>query len=389
VVTRLPFIDAGISDAGIGKDRVTVLIMGMDTRPQQNEAISSRTDTMFVLTMDPKSKTAGILSIPRDMWVTIPGSGDGRINEAFGRGGPPLAMRTVEETLGIKVQYYVIVDFLGFTKIIDTLGGITVDVPERIRQDDYSPDDAPYHFTPKDFQPGLQHMNGEDALAYSRIRLGTSDLDRIRRQQLVMFAVMDKVMDLKLLPIAFDLWKRYRDTVTTNINDVQAAGLIKLAADIGGDNVVALSLGPAMSDCNRFGGQVLCWNRSQVQTIVSSVFLDRQLVDEHALIEVQNGTARPGMASNAVTYLTGLGLPPAGVYTSNVRPSNGAVDETVILDYSGKPYTAQKLAEWLGLPSDRIRAATPDDESLRSRNDIDIVLIVGTDAKITQAQRGS
>jgi LCP family protein required for cell wall assembly len=194
---------------------------------------------MFLVTMDPRSKTAGILSIPRDMWVTIPGSGEGRINEAFPRGGASLAMKTVEQTLGVSVQYYVIIDFAGFTKIIDTLGGIQVDVPERVRQEDYSPDDVPGHFTPKEFLPGRQYMNGEDALAYARIRIGSSDLDRIRRQQLVMFAVMDKVMDLRLLPIAFDLWKRYRDTVTTNISDVQAAGLIKLAADIGPDNVAA------------------------------------------------------------------------------------------------------------------------------------------------------
>jgi hypothetical protein len=258
-----------------------------------------------------------------------------------------------------------------------------------VSQEDYSPDDAPYNFVAKDFRPGRQLMNGEDALAYSRIRAGSNDLDRIRRQQLVMFAVMDKVMDMKLLPIAFDLWKRYKDTVTTNITDVQAAGLIKLASAIGGDNVAALSLGPAMADCYRFGAQVLCWNQSEVRSIVSSLFLDRQLVSEHAVIEVQNGTTRAGLASNTVTYLTGLGLPPNGVYTSNSRPSISSPDETVILDFSGKPYTAQKLAEWLGIPGDRVRMATAEDENIRSREDVDIVLIVGTDAKVARTTSGS
>ena len=67
--------------------------------------------------------------------------------------------------------------------------------------------------------------------------------------------------------------------MTTSITDVQAAGLIRLASEIGSENVAALSLGSAMSDCNRIGGQVLCWNQSQVKTIVSSVFLDRQLAE--------------------------------------------------------------------------------------------------------------
>lgn len=387
VLNRLPLIDPGTSDVGISKERVTILVMGLDARPQQAAGTRSRTDTMFLVTLDPKTKMAGILSIPRDMWVTIPGYGEGRINEAFPIGGAQLAMRTVEEVLGVNVQYYVLIDFVGFTRLIDTLGGIDVDVPEHVRQLDYSPDDAPYNFVPKDFPPGRHHMNGEDALAYARIRTGTNDLDRIRRQQLILFAVLDKALDLRLTPIAFDLWKRYKDMITTNINDVQAAGLIKLAADIGPNNIAALSLGPAMVDCWRFTAQVLCWDPGQVRSIVSSLFLDRQILDEHAVIEIQNGSARPGMATNVVNYLTTLGLPASDLHvTSNRRNSAG---QSLILDFSGKPYTAQKLAEWLGLPSDRVRPATAEDSALRSRSDADIVVILGPDAKVGPSVRGN
>lgn len=379
VANRLPLVDSGTSESGIGKERITILLLGLDTRPQQGSHVPSRTDTIVLLTMDPKSRTAGILSIPRDMWVTIPGYGQGRINEAFPIGGPQLAMRTVEATLGVHIQYYVLVDFAAFTKLIDILGGIEVDVPERLRQQDYSPDDLPYHFVPKDFLPGRQHMNGEDALAFARIRVGSSDLDRIRRQQLVMFAVMDKALDLKLLPIAYDLWRRYKSLITTNINDVQAAGLIKLAASISPNDVTALSLGAVMVDCYRFGAQVLCWDPRQVRSVVSSLFLDHQIREERAVIEVRNATVRPDMAANVVRYLTDLGLPQSGLYITSAR--SAGQEQSLILDFSGKYYTAQKLAEWLGLPDDRVRLATAEDTFLRSRNDADIVVILGPDAR--------
>jgi LCP family protein required for cell wall assembly len=118
-------------------ERINVLLLGIDRRV--DEEGPWRTDTMIVATLDPKSKTAGMLTIPRDLYVPIPapGAGENRINTAnfygdsskYPGGGPALAKRTVEYNFAIPIHYYVVIDFDGFRKIIDALGGIDIDVP--------------------------------------------------------------------------------------------------------------------------------------------------------------------------------------------------------------------------------------------------------------------
>ena len=118
------------------KERVNILLMGIDKRPDE---VFSRTDTMILVTVDPNTKTAGMVSIPRDLWVSIPGEGEWRVNQAhyFGDkhgypgGGPALAMKTIQYNLGVPVQFFIKVDFEGFRNIVDTLGGIEIDIPHK------------------------------------------------------------------------------------------------------------------------------------------------------------------------------------------------------------------------------------------------------------------
>lgn len=393
-LANLPGVDSGESDSdSMGGSRINVLVMGLDRRPSEGDA-PARTDTIFVLTIDPRGKTAGILGIPRDLWVEIPtkdGSGylNERINTAYilgeindyDGGGPGLAISTIEHTLGIKVDHYVVIDFEGFRGVIDAMGGIDVDVATYLRDDLYSETELPGDYDPQEFEPGIQHMDGSQALAYARIRRGSSDLDRIQRQQRVLFAVMDKALSLNLLSNALDLWKRYKDAIDTDLNDFQIPGFAKLAADIPPERVVAVSLGPAtVPYTTPQGAAVLMAAPEGIQQVVEALFFDQQLLGEDALVEVQNSTGEPGLATAVVDYLVSLGLPRSSVVISNA-PEQGLAESSAIVDYTGKRYTAERLAEWLGLPADRIRSAGPEDVALKT-GEADIVLTVGEDISL-------
>jgi LCP family protein required for cell wall assembly len=168
------------------QERINILLLGVDKRPDETY---SRTDTMMLVTVDPIAKTAGMLSIPRDLWVSIPGYEEDRINKAYflaqrdkyPGGGPALAMKTVQYNLGVPVHYYAQVDFTGFEKIIDTLDVIDIYVPETI--DDPTFPDANYGYDPFYIEEGQHHLNGHEAMRYARTRHTSSDFSRAARQQ--------------------------------------------------------------------------------------------------------------------------------------------------------------------------------------------------------------
>ena len=392
---NLPGADKGSGGSGVGKDRINILVMGLDRRPQEGQS-PSRSDTMFVLTIDPQTKTAGILGIPRDLYVDIP-DGDGgyfedRINTAlvygevndYKGGGHQLAIDTVEHNLRVKIGHYVIIDFEGFKEVIDALGGIDVDVPTYVSDPTYSWTELPGDYDPQEFEPGLQHMDGETALAYARIRQNSDDLDRIQRQQRIIFAVMDKALSLNVLRNALELWNKYKDAIDTDINDIQLAGFAKLAADISPEKISALSLGPATTPwMTPQGASVLLPSAEGIERIVQALFSDQQLLEEQAVVEVQNGTGEVGMADSTVKLLANLGFPQQSLIAA-AAPNGDVFPKTSIVDFSGqkKGYTLQRLAEWLKVPAERIRQATAADEGLRTSG-ADILVLLGSDTDIT------
>jgi len=396
---RLPGVDAGTGDGSIGKGRINFLVMGLDLRPREGQA-PSRSDTMFVLTLDPQTKTAGILGIPRDLYVEIPSSDGGyfeeRINAAFivgeinnyEGGGPRLAMETVEHNLGIRIDHYVIIDFEGFKELIDALGGIDVDVPTYVADPYYSESELPGDYNPYEFEPGIQHMDGPTALAYARIRRDSGDLDRIQRQQRIIFAVMDRALSLDVLRNALDLWDKYRGAIDTDLNDFQIPGLAKLAADISPERVSALSLGPATTPwMTPQGAAVLLPSPEGIERIVQALFSDQQLLEEQAVVEIQNGSGEDGMASSTLNLLVNLGIPEQSLIASTA-PNDAVFEQTVIVDYSGKEYTTQKLADWLEVPVGQVRLATPTDEGLRT-TDADVLVLLGNDTDISSLSAAS
>ena len=395
-LARLPLLDGGNDASDIGSGRINILVMGIDARPADGGL--GRSDTMFVMSIDPSTKTARGVGMPRDLYVDIPtksgGSFKERINTAwiygetqgYPGGGAALARTTVERLLSIKINYYVLIDFSGFKQVIDLLGGVDVDVPTRLEDPYYSETERLGDYYPCIFDPGVRHMNGSDALCYARSRRNSSDLDRISRQQRIMFAVIDRVAQLKLLADpsnVVNLWKRYKSAVRTDLSDLQIPGFAKLAAGIDRDGLAFLSLGAATTpDTTRDGAAVLIPSPAGIKQIVEAMQSDHRLTQEAAVVEVQNGTDKAGQATRAVEYLVGQGLSKESLIAANAADTGHA--KTEIVDFTGKRYTAERLAIWLGVPKDRVRSGTNGDATLRTTN-ADIVVILGADARLDTA----
>ena len=224
-----------------GRDgRINLLLLGIDRRGGTGWAY--RTDTIMVVTLDPDSRAAGILSIPRDLQLAIPGIGQDRINTAnvYGYlqdnpgGGPALLEATIEADFGIPIDGYLMVDFRAFVEIVDTLGGFDVVVPKSLhdtRYPDPRPGD-PHAFKTIRFEPGLQHMDGRRALEYARSRMSTSDFDRAKRQQLVLLAIRERALSLSAIPRWPMLAVTGADAIKTDMGLEELFALAVFAAQI-------------------------------------------------------------------------------------------------------------------------------------------------------------
>lgn len=177
------------------KDRVLVLILGVEGRgelaadspPGKNQSTGVRSDTLLLAAMDPERRTLGLVSIPRDTWAYLTGRGYDKITHAYAYGGHELSMKAVSQLFDLPINHYVVVNWDGFEQIVDAAGGVEIDVEKRMYYAD------PYQDLVIDLQPGLQVLDGDHALQYARFRSDAeSDWGRMRRQQTVIRAVLDK-----------------------------------------------------------------------------------------------------------------------------------------------------------------------------------------------------
>jgi LCP family protein required for cell wall assembly len=209
-------------------ERVNVLVLGLDRRPGEGNAV--RADTVMVVTADPGAPHLGLLSIPRDLYLPIPGQGENRINTAhvFGEldhpgGGPERTAAAVAQNFGVRVDGWIRVDFEGFVAVVDALGGITIDVPQTLIDEAYPTED--YGTMVVTIPAGVQQMDGETALQYARSRHSSSDFDRAARQGAVIEAMIGRMAQPAMWPRFPELFDTYRQSVESTLSPTQLARL--------------------------------------------------------------------------------------------------------------------------------------------------------------------
>ncbi|MGI6103425.1 MAG: LCP family protein [Patescibacteria group bacterium] len=341
--------------AGEGDGRINVLLIGIGGASHKGGALA---DTVMVASIDPQNKQVALLSLPRDLRVPIAGNGYGKLNSAHSYGeakekgtGPKVLKETVADILDLPIHYYVRIDFDGFEKFIDALGGITVDVKKALN-DPYYPDDRLEGYQPFTVRAGVQEMDGDTALRYARSRQTTSDFDRAARQQDILLAIQQKALSVNVLANPQKLTSIMNvvgDHIRMDLSAQDLQRLFSLVKDLGRDDVTTTVIdnsadGPLKTVND--GGYYLVpksGDFKEVQRIAHSVFTDPYIRKEAAGIEVLNGTGMVGVARELE-----LDLKSRGYNVVNID-NTPTVTTTTIYDYSAgaAPFTARLLSERL------------------------------------------
>ncbi len=376
-----------------GSSRVNILVLGLDYRDWIEEE-HPLSDSMMLVTFDPVNLTAGMLSIPRDLWVEIPGFGKHKINQAyqFGEGaklpggGAELARQTVEGFLGTPVDYYVVLDFNSFIEFIDLISGVKISVTE-YQVIDLFGSSAKLYLKPEDGE--IQSLNGHEALSYARYRGSEGgDFDRALKQQEIVFAIRDKVLEPEwqsyLLTHYEEVWDIFKDSVKTNLALDEIVKLGLSAKDVERDNIKTGVIGPpsmVMLSKSPDGLDILVPITPNIRILRDEIFsvnalaapmlTDGELLDllieENATVGVYNGTYTTGLAALTQQYLESFGV--------NVVSIGDGVQTAYTTIYSnGKvPYTLKYLVDDMNITEYNIRISSPGDLSA------DIEIILGSD----------
>jgi LCP family protein required for cell wall assembly len=224
-----------------------ILILGTDQRAGGQ---TWRTDTIMVVAIDYRNQQIGIISIPRDLWVEIPGYGMSRINQAdflgetwkYPGGGAALTGKLIEETLGIPTQHWVRLKYEGLPRLVDTLGGVTVhlDCPLYERTPDAT---VPGRYVDWSLPAGDITLDGATAKKFVTYRYLTNDSGRARRQQQLIWAIRDRALQLDIVPKIPELWRALSDVFSTDLNLLDILRLAQLGAGLHADAVHSLVLG--------------------------------------------------------------------------------------------------------------------------------------------------
>lgn len=247
-------------------ETVNIILLGSDRRPGEGHY---RTDTMMIISLDPQRETATLLSLPRDLFVFIPGWQVNRINTAEPRGGFEMLKNTILYNLGVPLHHWVRAEFSGLIEAIDLLGGIDV------HSTGYLNDECGgvyYYYEPDK----VYHMKGFTALCYARMRKRSSDFDRLRRQQEIIQAMFDKIVSIEGLEKAPELFKQFRHTFETDMTIEEILELVPLAASLATDpaDIRRFNLEASMTQSwiSPSGAWVLLPKRDAIQAMLEQAF---------------------------------------------------------------------------------------------------------------------
>jgi polyisoprenyl-teichoic acid--peptidoglycan teichoic acid transferase len=389
--------DSNLPPAWDGASRITVLIIGLDYRDWIAGEGAPRSDTMILLTIDPLTKTAGMLSIPRDMWVNIPGFGYGRINMAYAHGegnklpggGPELARKTVEQFIGVPIQYYAQVDFNTFVQFIDLIGGVDIYNDEDLRLDQVGTGKDKIKIT----CCGMRHLRGNVALAYARYRKDKEgDIARSKRQQKLILAIRDKVLSPENFPVllgkAQQFYEQFSAGIKTNMPFDTALQLGVLARDIPAESIKPGAIDYTMVTLDNviLGGADAAIMKplpDKIRELRDHVFTSGGALSplapqndpialmqaDGARVRVLNGSLVGGLDVNTGNYLVSQ-----GVQVTEVGPADQGYGSTVIVLYSPKLYTLKYLQAVFGITANNQIWIRPDPTST-----VDVEVRLGTD----------
>jgi len=336
--------------------RVTFLLLGVDQRPDDPSPL--RTDTMIVVTVQPETNQVGMISLPRDLFVPIPGFDySGKITTAFTvgelndypGGGAALAKKTVSEFLGYPIDYYVMINFDGFVQAIDAIDGVDVMVANTIHDEEYPTID--YGFQTFHIDAGPQHLDGETALKYARSRHGSGndDFQRTKRQQQLLVAVKDKLIENKLLtPVRLlDLLHVVSNSVDYDIPATRLPSLLALASRVQLDQIEQLVIDTrfAQVDANSKFGWILVPDREKLRPAVDQIFLAQaapvaEVIDMEALAQQQ---ARQQAALARQQVFSGY-----QAQGELLRQQLGAEGARIgVYNGTGDPMLTARAADWL------------------------------------------
>jgi len=364
----------------LSKNLITVLLLGTD-----EGTTSWRTDTILLLTINPDTRRVGLLSIPRDLWVSIPGYGQERINTVDFRGtstqypgsGAALLKRTIWENLGIPVHYYARVDFKAFIRIIDTLGGIDVPVDCNL-QDAFLDSSSPTGVTPLQVSPGIHHMDGATALRYARSRHSTNDFDRARRQQQVLKTAWQKALSLDLLPRIPQLWQEFKDSVKTDLGLDDMLSLARFGTKLRPQAIQSRVIDWRVTNnwTTPLGAMVLLPDQQKIHQLLTEYFTQLQQPvaaaeeDTYAgRVVIENDTAMQDWTELVATRLRWSGLE----VVSTDPPARYDQQITQIIDYTGNQEVLDLVRDEFSLLSGQVIAQPVENSP------VDIRLIIGYD----------
>lgn len=385
---------------GAAQDRINILLLGIGGAGHDGPNL---TDTIILASVQPSTKKIALLSLPRDLLVNIPDRSEQKINEVYAWGeqsiinsGGRLTEQTLAPLLGIPVHYYIRLDFSGFAKIIDELGGVKVNVERGFTDAQYPTEDYKYQIV--SFNAGWQTMDGDTALKFTRSRHGNngegSDFARSQRQQKILAAIKERSLSYNNLLNPNKLNKLFKELAAHLKTDLEPWEIIKLAnllgqADTSQIKTQVLDDGPSgyLYADNVNGAYVLKPvgdNFSAIQQLTKNLLTETPVATPVAKavetqrwrIEIRNGTTIPGLASGQSDALTKAGF--------EVIKLGNAPDQT---QTQTKIYKLRSDASVEGLDFLRqkyqtaiIASTIPDWIQQEVAPDMDFFIVLGADA---------
>jgi LCP family protein required for cell wall assembly len=387
---------------GEGDGRVNVLMLG---RGGGSHEAPDLTDTIMIASIDPVNKTSTLLSVPRDLWVQVPGGGPMKLNAAWETGEfkylgkvkpgstDPKAIQAgfdtidnvIEDSLGVKIHYNVLLNFDAFKQAIDTVDGVSVNVPTDLIdptmawENDNNPVLA---------KAGAQTFDGKHALTYVRSRETSSDFARAQRQRAVMLALKQKILQKGIIsnPVKIaGLLSAFGNNVSTDLSLSNANRLYGIVKNISEANTMSASLaetGNSLVTTQSMNGQSVVvpkaglFKFTDIQAYLHTQLKDPYIIKEHAKVLILNGTPTPGLASKKADELKAYGY---NVVATGNTPTSGWTQTTLVdLTHKNK-YTKNYLEKRLAMFAN----TSLSDQTIQT-NGADFVIIIGSDGVLNQ-----